>query len=80
VYGIVKLYGYVLVIFHDTLSPYKGNCTLRLKILHMTVTSLIAVVAPRASEIFKNGLFLKEEKICKMVYYTLYLSEANRQK
>jgi len=42
----------------------------------MTVTSLVAVVAPRTGKIIKNGpVFLKKEKICyKMVYYTLYLS------
>jgi len=36
-------------------------------ILHMRVTSLVAVVAPQI------GVVLKEEKICyKMVYYTLF--------
>jgi len=30
--------------------------------LHITVTSLVAVVAPLTGKIIKNGLFLKEEK------------------
>jgi len=45
-----------------------------LSIFHMTVTSLVATLK-------KASVFLKEEKICyKMAYYTLYLSQANRQK
>jgi len=44
-------------------------------ILHVTMTSLVAVVALRTGKIIKNNVFLKEEKICyQMVYYTLYLS------
>jgi len=41
----------------------------------MTVTSLVAVVAPRTVKIIKNGLILLEEDkmFYKMVYYT-YLS------
>jgi len=44
------------------------------------VTSPVAVVMPRTSEIIKK--FLKEEKICyKMVYHILMcLGVANRQK
>jgi len=39
-------------------------------ILHMTVTSLIATVAPRTGKIIKNvPMFLEEENICyRMVY------------
>jgi len=48
-------------------------------ILHMGVTSLVAVVAPRTGKIIKNGLgvFGRGENL---VYYTLHLSYANRQK
>jgi len=45
-------------------------------ILHMMVTSFVAVVAPRTSKIIKNGLSVLEEErsYYKLVYYTLYLS------
>jgi len=44
----------------------------------MTVTSLVAFVAPRTGKIIKNGHSVFEKgKVCyKMVYYT----KANRQK
>jgi len=40
----------------------------------MTVTSLVAVVAPRTDKLIKNGLsFFERGEICyKMLYYTLY--------
>jgi len=45
-------------------------------ILHMTVTSLAAVVALRTDKTVKMvSIFLKEEKICyKLVYYVFNLS------
>jgi len=44
-------------------------------ILHMRVTSLVAVVLPRTGKTVKNGshvaMFLKEEKICYKMVSTL---------
>jgi len=42
--------------------------------LDMTPTSFAVAIAPQTGKIIKNGMFLKEEKICyKMVYSTLHL-------
>jgi len=51
-------------------------------VLHIRVTSLVAVVPPRKAKSSKMAsLFLKEEKICyKMVYFILCLGSVNRQK
>jgi len=49
-------------------------------ILYMRVTSVVAVVAPRTSKSLKmTTVFLKEEKICCKIYYTLCLDTVNRQ-
>jgi len=46
----------------------------------MPSTSLVAAVAPRTGKIIRNGLSVfKEEKIYKIVYYTLCLGSVNRQ-